>query len=108
MSGIPRSRQRSEHMRAIASKNRIGRIRKSVRRCFIVSDGKPILARDVVARAFPRIERVQDWHRWSVRRALLKDAVVIGRNRYGRGRPNLWAPGNDLGANRVPTNAHAK
>jgi|SRR4029453_847469 hypothetical protein len=76
----------------IASESRLGRIRRAVRRAFILSSGKPILASDVIARAFPRIIRPQDWHRWSVRRALLKEAVVIGRTRIGRGRPNLWAP----------------
>jgi hypothetical protein len=77
----------------IASESRVGRIRRCVKRCFIVSNGRPIFARDVIGRAFPRIRRVQDWHRWSVRRALLSEgAVAIARSRFGRGRPNLWLP----------------
>ena len=79
-------------MRAIASKSRMGRLRIAVRRAFIISNGQPISIADVLRRAYPRLKRVPCGHRWSVRRALLQDAVVIGRNRYGRGRPNLWAP----------------
>ena len=75
----------------IASESRLGRIRRAVRRAFIVSGGKPILARDVLERAFPRVKNPTDWQRWSVRRALLKEAVVIARSRFGRGRPALWA-----------------
>ena len=75
----------------IASEKRIGRCKRAVKRAFIVADGQPILARDVIDRAFPRIERVEDWHRWSVRRALLQEAEIVARNRFGRGRPNLWA-----------------
>ena len=79
-------------MRAIASRKRLGRLRIAVRRAFIISNGEPICIADVLKRAYPRLKRVPCGHRWSVRRALLQDAVVIGRKRYGRGRPNLWAP----------------
>jgi hypothetical protein len=79
----------------IASEKRTGRVRRAVKREFILSDGQPILASQVIARAFPRIKRVLDWHRWSVRRALLQEAVVVARNRFGRGRPNLWVPLSD-------------
>ena len=77
-------------MRAIASEKRLGRIRVAVRRTFILSDGEPICVGDVLQRAYPRLKRFQDWHRWSVRRALLHDAEVIGRKRFGSGRANLW------------------
>jgi hypothetical protein len=85
-------------MRAIASRKRFGRVKIAVRRCFILSAGKPILARDVLHRAFPRVKQFQYWQRWSVRRALLQAGEVIARNRYGRGRPNLWAPKRDMAA----------
>jgi hypothetical protein len=88
----PLSRPRRAHMRAIASRKRFGRVKIAVRRCFILSDGNPILARDVLQRAFPRVSRFQYWQRWSVRRALLQAGEVIARNRYGRGKPCLWAP----------------
>src|SRR5262245_52325785 len=55
----------------IASKSRIGRIRRAVCREFILSAGNPILAR------YPRVKRFQDWQRWSVRWALIEEAVVI-------------------------------
>ena len=67
--------------------SRMGRIRVAARRCFIVSQGAPILARDVLERAYPRLRQFKHWHRWSARRALLQVAVVVARC---RGRPNLW------------------
>ena len=88
----------------IASENRIGRIRRSVKRAFIVSNGQPITVRDILARAYPRLRRFNDWHRWSCRRALLSEgAIAIARMRFTRGRPNLWAPfpdGSQLGESR--------
>jgi hypothetical protein len=87
-----RKRCRTGHMRAIASKNRMGRIRRAVRRAFILSDGKPILARDVLERSYPRLRIFLRGHRRAVWRALCMDAVCIGRQLRGRGRPNLWAP----------------
>ena len=63
-----------------------------VRRGFILSDGRPITVSDLLPRAYPRLKRFQDWHRSSLRRALLKEASIIARNRFGRGRPNLWTP----------------
>ena len=79
----------------IASESRIGRIRRSVKRGFIVSDGKPITIRHVLVRAYPRLSRFKGWHYLAARRALCQEAIVIGRRRFGRGRPNLWAPKNN-------------
>jgi hypothetical protein len=76
----------------IASKSRIGRIRRAVRRGFIVSGGKPIVIRQVLLRAYPRLKRFTSWHYLAVRRTLRKEATIIARNRFGRGRPYLWAP----------------
>jgi len=70
----------------------MGRIRRCVRRCLILSAGEPILIRSVLERAYPRLRRFSSWHYLAARRALRKDAVVIARNRFGRGRPNLWSP----------------
>ena len=74
----------------IASKSRIGRIRRAVKRCFILG-GDTISIGDVLRRAYPRLQRFSAWHYLAARRALLKEATIIGRNRFGRGRPNLWA-----------------
>ena len=82
----------TERMRAIASGKRFGRIKRAVSRTFILSDGQPILTRSVLERAYPRLRRFTDWHYLAARRALRHGAEVVGRNRYGRGRPNLWAP----------------
>jgi hypothetical protein len=76
----------------IASASRIGRIRLASRRCFILSNGAPILIRDVLLRAYPRLKRFTAWHYLAARRALRKEATIIARNRFGRGRPNLWSP----------------
>jgi hypothetical protein len=77
-------------MRAIASKSRVGRVRRAVKRCFIVSDGM-ISIGDVLRRAYPRLQRFSAWHYLAARRALRKEATIIARNRRGRGRPALWA-----------------
>src|SRR5262249_935983 len=87
------SRATRPFMIAIASRKRPNaRVRVAVRRAFILSNGQPITGRMVLERAFPRLKRFKHWHRWSARRALLQVATVVGRHRYGRGRPNLWAP----------------
>ena len=54
----------------IASESRIGRIRRSVKRGFIVSDGKPITIRHVLVRAYPRLSRFTSWHYLAARRAV--------------------------------------
>jgi hypothetical protein len=94
LNNMPAHARRREHLRAIASEKRLGRILRAARRAFIVSNSEPILARAVLERAYPRLKQFTDWQRWSVRRALLMEAEVIGRMLKGRGRPNLWAPKN--------------
>src|SRR5215831_9839722 len=92
MIGRARSRSNRAFLRAIASKSRPGaRIRTAVRRAFIVAGNRPILAAEVIARAFPRVKKPTDWQRWSVRRALLQVATIVHRIPNARGRPNLWA-----------------
>jgi hypothetical protein len=84
-------------MRAIAAKPRPGaRIRTAVRREFILSGGEPILVRDVLARAYPRLKRFTSRYYLAVYRALKLEAVVVACNHRSRGRPNLWAPRNTL------------
>ena len=81
---------RNGYMRAIASKSRVGRVRRAVKRCFILG-GDMISIGDVLRRAYPRLQRFSAWHYLAARRALRKEATIIGRNRHGRGRPALWA-----------------
>ena len=81
------SRPDWEWLRLIASKSRYGRIRVAVRRCFILSNGEPILTREVLERAYPRLRRFTSWHYLAARRALRRSAIVVARNRFGRGRP---------------------
>jgi hypothetical protein len=92
-----RKLDRIGYMRAIASKSRVGRIRRAVKRCFILSDGS-ISIGDVLRRAYPRLQRFTAWHYLAARRALRKEATIIGRNRHGRGRPNLWSPNPTIGS----------
>jgi hypothetical protein len=75
-----------------ASKSRTGRIKLAVRRLFIISDSQPILLRQVLDRAYPKLKRFTSWHYLAARRALRHDAIMVARNRYGRGRPGLWGP----------------
>ena len=76
----------------IASEKRFGRIRVAVRRAFIVAGDKPITARDVLVRAYARAKHYTDWQRWSVRRALLQDAVVRCSQSPGQGATLFVAP----------------
>jgi hypothetical protein len=85
-------RPRSEHMRAIASRSRLGRLKRAVRRAFIVSNGAPITSRDVLTRGYPRLKHYAPGHRRAAWRALLAEAELIARQRHGKGRPGLWAP----------------
>jgi hypothetical protein len=89
----PKHRRSKEWIKLIASKSRPGaRIRLATHRCFILSDGQPILIRQVLERAYPRLKRFTAWHYLAARRALRQEpAVVIARNIRGRGRPGLWA-----------------
>jgi hypothetical protein len=80
------------HLRAIASKSRVGRIKLAVRREFILSNGNPITTPQVLRRSYPRLKRFTSWHYLAARRALRKEAFIIARNRFGRGRQNLWLP----------------
>jgi hypothetical protein len=48
--GVAPSLKRSGYKIVFASENRIGRIRRAVKRAFIVSDGEPITVRDVLVR----------------------------------------------------------
>src|SRR6478752_1956531 len=76
----------------IASKSRIGRIRRAAKREFILSDGQPITIPQVLRRAYCRLRRFTWWHYLAARRALRSEgAIQIARCRFGRGRPGLWA-----------------
>jgi hypothetical protein len=68
------------------------RIRKAVRREFILAENGLITVRQVLERAYARtgLKRFTHWHRLSARRALRLVADVVARNRFGRGRPALW------------------
>lgn len=92
------TRKRSGYKIVVASKSRVGRVKRAVRRQFILSRGEPILTRSVLERAYPRLSRFTDWHYLAARRALRQEAEVIARMRFGRGRPNLWAPKRDMTA----------
>ena len=85
------TRKRSGYKNVVASKSRIGRVKRAVKREFILSGGEPILTRSVLQRAYPRLSRFTWWHYLAARRALRQEAIVVARNRFGRGRPNLWA-----------------
>lgn len=75
----------------IASHPREGRVARQVRRAFVANSGRPLLMSEIWPWAYPRIKQAKHWHRWSVRRALLKIAKPIGRSSVGRGAPGIWA-----------------
>jgi hypothetical protein len=80
----------SRWCKAIAAVEREGRIQKQIRRRFVAAGGKPLRSPDFLPWAYPKLSKYQGWHRWSVRRALLKYAIPIGRS----GHATLWAPRN--------------
>ena len=92
-SGAERAHSRSRRGRGfvIGAKTRMGRVRVAVRRCFIVAHDQPILVRDVLQRCYPRQRRFRSRQYDLARAALRRVAVIIARNRFGRGRPALWA-----------------
>jgi hypothetical protein len=86
----PPHASRRAYLALIAGLKRRGRIIVALRRALIVADGRPIVVGDVLPRAFPKHRgRYLRWQRWSCQRALMQEAQVIGRSRYGKGRPNL-------------------
>jgi hypothetical protein len=78
-------------MTVIASLPREGRVMRQVRRCFVARGAKPLCVGDLLPWVYPRLTLAQHWHRWSIRRALLRYAVPIGR-RDTQGRPVIWRP----------------
>src|SRR6478672_2975130 len=73
-----------------ASEPRVGRIKKRVLRAFIANNWQPLTTGELLPWCYPRLKRFQDWHRWSVRRALLQVAQKVGRSDHGLGLPFLW------------------
>jgi hypothetical protein len=74
-----------------ASARRLGRVQRACRRCFIAGDFEPRTMRQLVAFAYPVLAHPKNYHRWSVRRALLAiGAKPIGRLPTG-GRPGIWS-----------------
>jgi hypothetical protein len=76
----------------ISSPTRVGRLRRCIKRAFIVSNGEPLTTSEIMRRAYPRFRRVPAGYRWGLRRALRQEATAIARMRFGRGRPCLWLP----------------
>jgi hypothetical protein len=85
------TRRRKGNPYLIPAKSRMGRIRRAVSRCFILSNGEPITTRAVLERAYPRERRFKTWHYLGAYLALRKVALAVARKRHGRGRPALWA-----------------
>jgi hypothetical protein len=76
----------------ISAKSRIGRLRRCIKRAFIVSNGEPLTTSEILPRAYPRLTHYPCGLRWGLRLALLREAELIGRMVRRRGRPCLWAP----------------
>jgi len=78
-------------MAVIASLPREGRVMRQVRRSFVAAGGKPLSTSQIMPWAYPELARFKYWHRWSVRRALMRYATPLGRS-DSRGRPVVWHP----------------
>jgi hypothetical protein len=75
---MKRSRSDRARMLVIAALPREGRVQRAIRRCFIAGNGGPRSSADFLRWAYPKLDHYQGWHRWSVRRALLKCAIPVG------------------------------
>jgi hypothetical protein len=65
--------------KAIASIPREGRVMRAVRRALIAASGRPLTTRDLLRWAYPKLERFQCWHYWSIYRTAPRYAVKDGR-----------------------------
>jgi len=74
----------------VGAKTRMGKVRVAVRRCFVLSDGQPILVRDVLERCYPRAKRFRSRQYDLARQALRRVATIVARNRFDRAA--LWMP----------------
>ena len=85
------SRPRRGHGFVIGAKTRIGRV-QHCSSTVLYHQRRPT---DPGARCTPALlstpAAVQSWQYDLARAALRRVAVIIARNRFGRGRPNLWA-----------------
>ena len=70
-------------LKVIAAKPREGRIQRACRRALIAAGGRPLMTRDLLRWAYPRLERFQCWHYWSIYRAAARYAVKVDR---------VWVP----------------
>jgi hypothetical protein len=84
------TRSRKGYMRAIARNSRFGRVKLAARREFLLADGQLVSTPAVMRRAYPRLRRYNRSHYLAAYRALRQLAVMVARNRHGRGRPGLW------------------
>ncbi len=92
MSTMSRAPSVNARMAALASMPREGRVQRIVRRTFIANDYRPLRIGDLLPRCYPKLRKYPCWCRWSVRRALLRYALPLGRSSTGRGLPVIWAP----------------
>jgi hypothetical protein len=69
---------------------RKGRLRRQVARAFIAL-GSPLTVTDILPRCYYD-GKFSCGRRQKLRRALLRQAIPIGRQLHRRGRPLLWAP----------------
>jgi hypothetical protein len=75
----------------ISAKSRVGRLRRCIKRAFIASNNRLLTTTQILARGYPRLQRIPCGHRWGLTQALRREATAIARMRFGRGRPCLWA-----------------
>lgn len=83
-------------MPTIEAERRLGRVFKLIRRCLVAHGGKPVLIGDLLDYCYPGLRAHPHWHRTSIRRALPRYAIMIGRVGCGRGRPGVYAPNPEL------------
>jgi hypothetical protein len=81
--------------RAPFSDHREGRLKRQVRRAFLLF-GKPLTTNDLVKHCYWWVgEEIKSWHRTNVSRVANLLAIPIGRA-TSQGRPIMWSPRPEL------------
>jgi hypothetical protein len=84
-------------MTVIATKFRVGRVFRQIRRCLVANDGKPVLMAQILEHAYPRAGGDHPkWHYRNVYRCLGRYAIAVDRLNHLPGRPYVWAPNAEL------------
>ena len=96
----PPARKKRPWLLLRGAETRKGRLQRHVARAFVAL-GSPLTVTDILPRCY-HDGNYSCSRRRKLRRALLRQAIPIGRSLRGRGRPILWVPIPRLGPKSGP------